>query len=106
MQGHAGTVPMHLRQDPMAGAAEIMHWLEQRCTVSNGSHGLTTDVSLGDALVCTVGSVSVWPGASNVIPAAVNISVDIRCLLQLLMFKFKQFACEGVVCMPAYKYAY
>ena len=86
MQGHAGTVPMHLRQDPMAGAAETMHWLEQRCTVSNGSHGLTTDVSPDDALVCTVGSVSVWPGASNVIPGVVNISVDVRC--SLLLFSY------------------
>jgi Peptidase family M20/M25/M40 len=29
-------------------------------------------------LVCTVGSVSIWPGASNVIPGAVNFTVDLR----------------------------
>jgi hypothetical protein len=28
--------------------------------------------------VCTVGQVSVWPGASNVIAGAVNLTVDIR----------------------------
>lgn len=29
-------------------------------------------------LVCTVGSLEVWPGASNVIPSTVNFTVDIR----------------------------
>jgi len=31
-----------------------------------------------DMLVCTVGELHVWPGASNVIPGAVQLSVDIR----------------------------
>lgn len=31
VQGHAGTVPMHLRKDPMAGAAEIVHTIERIC---------------------------------------------------------------------------
>ena len=29
-------------------------------------------------LVCTVGAVDVWPGASNVVPKTVNFTVDIR----------------------------
>jgi allantoate deiminase len=29
-------------------------------------------------LVCTVGSIDVWPGASNVIPGHVNFTVDVR----------------------------
>lgn len=29
-------------------------------------------------LVCTVGTVDVWPGASNVIPKTVNFTVDVR----------------------------
>ena len=29
-------------------------------------------------LVCTVGEVRVWPGASNVIPGSTQLSVDIR----------------------------
>ena len=31
-----------------------------------------------DMLVCTVGEVRVWPGASNVIPGSTQLSVDIR----------------------------
>jgi allantoate deiminase len=30
-QGHAGTVPMNLRRDALAGAAEAMVLMEQRC---------------------------------------------------------------------------
>lgn len=29
--------------------------------------------------MCTVGAVTVWPGASNVIAGAANFTVDIRC---------------------------
>ena len=31
-----------------------------------------------DMLVCTVGEVRVWPGASNVIPGNTQLSIDIR----------------------------
>jgi len=31
-----------------------------------------------DMLVCTVGEVRVWPGASNVIPGSTQLSIDIR----------------------------
>lgn len=63
--GHAGTTPMNLRRDALAGAAELILAIEHI--------GLfTTD------LVATVGQIEVAPGASNVIPAAARISVDIR----------------------------
>lgn len=29
-------------------------------------------------LVCTVGELQVWPGASNVIPGSAQLSIDIR----------------------------
>lgn len=32
----------------------------------------------GEMLVCTVGELRVWPGAGNVIPGSVQLSVDIR----------------------------
>jgi allantoate deiminase len=32
----------------------------------------------GERLVCTVGKFSIHPGATNVIPGAVNFTVDIR----------------------------
>lgn len=59
-QGHAGTVPMPLRRDPVPAAAHIVAALERRC----GGHA-AKDSPTG--LVCTVGTFQVWPGASNVI---------------------------------------
>lgn len=38
-----------------------------------------TEEAWKDALVCTVGSVSVWPGSNNVIAGSANFTVDIRC---------------------------
>ncbi|HEV2695846.1 MAG TPA: allantoate amidohydrolase [Verrucomicrobiae bacterium] len=58
--GHAGTVPMNLRQDALAGAAELVLAAE-RCGV------------LG-----TVGKLEVAPGASNVIPGHVALTLDVR----------------------------
>lgn len=70
-QGHAGTVPMHLRRDPLTAAAEVVLAVEQRCQPGEGKDS-------GEGLVCTVGQLGVWPGASNVIAGQVNVSVDIR----------------------------
>lgn len=36
-----------------------------------------------EMLVCTVGELRVWPGASNVIPGSVQFSVDIRAKVRL-----------------------
>ena len=56
MAGHAGTVPMALRRDALAGAAECIVAVEEFC-------GAT-----GDGLVGTVGAITALPGATNVIP--------------------------------------
>jgi N-carbamoyl-L-amino-acid hydrolase len=63
--GHAGTVPMALRQDAAAAAAEIVLALERRCNAEPG-------------LVGTVGKLSVPGGAINVIPARCELTFDIR----------------------------
>lgn len=63
--GHAGTVPMRLRRDPLAAAAEIVLAAER----------LARDD--GEA-VATVGELAVSPGAANVIPGRVTMSVDAR----------------------------
>lgn len=89
-QGHAGTVPMPMRRDTLAAAAEIVTSLERRCQGASAA-GLVRDSSLTppasvdgvavveeEGLVCTVGRLSVWPGASNVIAGRVNLTVDIR----------------------------
>ena len=63
--GHAGTVPMRLRRDALAGAAEWIGRVEAR--------------AIGDEpLVATVGEISVEPGASNVIPGHATLTLDVR----------------------------
>jgi acetylornithine deacetylase/succinyl-diaminopimelate desuccinylase-like protein len=63
--GHAGTVPMAGRQDALVAAAEYV--LRVRDLASNV-----------DGAVGTVGQVFVEPGAANVIPGRVRMSVDVR----------------------------
>jgi OHCU decarboxylase len=65
LAGHAGTVPMHLRRDAAAAAAELILTVEQRCSGTRG-------------LVGTVGQLLVPDGAVNVIPGRCELSVDIR----------------------------
>jgi allantoate deiminase len=64
--GHAGTVPMLMRRDALAGAAEAMLLGEQLARETRGE------------VVATVGRVAVAPGATNVIPANVVVIFDIR----------------------------
>jgi len=66
MAGHAGTVPMALRRDALAGAAECIVTVEQFCKAD------------GAGLVGTVGVVNAMPGATNVIPGRVAFTLDIR----------------------------
>ena len=66
MAGHAGTVPMALRRDALAGAAECIVEIEEFCR---------TDP---DGLVGTVGYIHATPGATNVIPGQVSFTIDIR----------------------------
>lgn len=85
-QGHAGTVPMSLRQDPMAASAELIMLLESLCKnpkdfLSYDGHcNDSTLESLSNSLVCTVGEISTWPSASNVIPGQVTFTVDLRAM--------------------------
>jgi len=61
--GHAGTVPMPLRHDAAAAAAEIVLAVEARCA---------------QGLVGTVGCLEVPAAAINVIPARCELSLDVR----------------------------
>lgn len=65
--GHAGTVPMHLRQDALLGAAETALAVDD--LVRQYPH---------TSLVGTVGSLQVYPGAVNTIAGKATITVDIR----------------------------
>ena len=64
-EGHAGTTPMARREDALVAAAELVLRLRDAATAVDGA-------------VATVGRLAVEPGASNVIPARVTFSVDIR----------------------------
>ncbi|WP_050480090.1 allantoate amidohydrolase [Herbaspirillum rhizosphaerae] len=64
---HAGTTPMNMRKDAAATAAEIILYVEQRC--SQDQHA---------SLVGTVGQLQVPNGSTNVIPGACTLSLDIR----------------------------
>jgi len=63
--GHAGTTPMALRRDALAAAAELVLLVE-------------TLARRAPPLVATVGTLAVSPGAPNVIPGEVTLSLDVR----------------------------
>lgn len=64
--GHAGTVPMIHRKDALAAAAEWMVRVETMTREQGGN------------LVATVGTLRCAPGAVNVIPGEVSLTLDIR----------------------------
>jgi hydantoinase/carbamoylase family amidase len=63
--GHAGTVPMLGREDALVAAAEYVLRARAAAIPIEGA-------------VATVGQVDVEPGAVNVIPSRVRVSVDVR----------------------------
>ncbi|CAM6124378.1 unnamed protein product [Calypogeia fissa] len=75
--GHAGTVPMAMRRDPMTAAALAIVAIDELCM--HPEHTLGKELTpKGNSLVCTVGEIAAWPGASNVIPGEVVFTVDVR----------------------------
>lgn len=66
MAGHAGTVPMPMRQDALAAAAELVLATEAFA------------LAHGHGLVATVGQLRIPYSASNVIPGQVVHSLDLR----------------------------
>jgi len=64
---HAGTTPMSFRKDALAAAAG---WIVEVEAYAK---------SIGDpSLLATVGSIQALPGAANVIPGTVTVSLDVR----------------------------
>lgn len=63
--GHAGTTPMKMRRDALAGAAEFILAVEAFARRQ-------------PQLVATVGTIQVPAGAANVIPGATVLSLDVR----------------------------
>lgn len=62
---HAGTTPMRLRHDAVAGAAQWIGEVERVALATKG-------------LVATIGRIEVLPGAGNVIAGEVKASLDVR----------------------------
>ena len=62
---HAGTTPMPLRRDALAGAARWIAFVEHHARRTPG-------------LVATVGALQVSPGAANVVSGEVRASLDVR----------------------------
>lgn len=62
---HAGTTPMNLRHDALAGAAEWICAVESYAQTAPG-------------LVATVGAIHAKPGATNVIAGDARVSLDVR----------------------------
>lgn len=62
---HAGTTPMHLRYDAIAGAAEWITSVEGEANKIPG-------------LVATVGAIEAKPGATNVIAGEARLTLDVR----------------------------
>jgi N-carbamoyl-L-amino-acid hydrolase len=63
---HAGTTPMTQRQDPLRAAAQLI----------TAMPGITASVS--DTAVATCGKVDTYPGAANVVPSLVRMTLDFR----------------------------
>lgn len=66
LAGHAGTVPMAMRRDALAGSAACIVAIEQQCRNDIGLFG-------------TVGTIRTEPGATNVIAGRCTFTVDMRC---------------------------
>lgn len=62
---HAGTTPMHLRQDALAAAAEWIVSVEHTAKSHTG-------------VVATVGQIEAKPGAINAVPGTARLSLDVR----------------------------
>ena len=63
---HAGTTPMTMRKDALAGAGALIVRFPEIAR------------SVGDRAVVTAGLITVEPGAANVVPAIARLTVDFR----------------------------
>jgi len=66
---HAGTTPMHLRRDALAGAAALV----------TAAHHRARSLNRADRyVVATVGRLAVVPNATNTVPGLVRMSLEVR----------------------------
>lgn len=77
--GHAGSVPMAIRQDALVGAAEMIVSL---CEIVKQEPGTPT--------VGTVGNLRVFPNSRNIIPEEVTFTIDLRDIDQARRDRYEQ----------------
>ncbi|MBD2177598.1 Zn-dependent hydrolase [Pseudanabaena sp. FACHB-1998] len=63
---HAGTTPMHMRKDALVAASQLVLAINRLGLETQGEQ------------VATVGHLTVAPNATNVVPARVDMSIDLR----------------------------
>jgi len=66
---HAGTTPMALRRDALAGAAALITLAHHRARALNHAHRY---------VVATVGRMAVEPNSTNTVPGLVRMSLEVR----------------------------
>ncbi len=66
MANHAGTTPMRMRQDALLAASRFIQAVNEEALAMDGGQ------------VATVGRIDAFPGAPNVIPGKVLLSLEIR----------------------------
>jgi len=66
MAGHAGTTPMRRRDDALVKAARVITAVNEAVTAA------------GPSIVGTIGELSLYPGAFNIIPGEVTMSLELR----------------------------
>lgn len=86
---HAGSTAMSLRDDALVKTCRMIPWLMDRVTETSPE------------LVCTVGTLQVFPGAVNVIPGRVEFIVELRgprmeVMDRLIQAFFQQFQAQGL----------
>jgi hydantoinase/carbamoylase family amidase len=72
--GHAGTTPMDARRDALLGAGRLIALVREEACAAD--------------VRATVGTISVTPGASNVIPATAELTVDVRATEEASLDRF------------------
>ncbi len=89
LAGHAGTVPMGMRQDALCAVAEMITTIETYASEKSA----TEDSATENTVVATVGKCEVSPGSVNVIPGEVSFTLDIRSLEQAQL----EHACDDLL---------
>jgi N-carbamoyl-L-amino-acid hydrolase len=84
---HAGTTPMHRRRDALVAAAPFITFVR--------------DLAVAHEIVGTIGTLTVHPGAPNVIPGLVNLIVETRGLNPVVLDRVESALAEQVRGMGA-----